>query len=152
MVISLLRYFSNGSRPELHHRHKSCPAIIPRVARHLIRNYAVGFGERTRLACHRWRLAVDFVTPYSIHFQRKKNGETKFAARRRQPHARGVCSLLNCLVPYSASYGSKNLAHGCPSQRGLPWVQSHSTHHLIKQSRTHRQIARKSGLKLSPKN
>ena len=63
-------------------------------------NDAVGFGERTRLACHRRRLAVDFVRLYSIHFQGKKNGETKFAARRRQPHARGVCSLLNCIVPY----------------------------------------------------
>src|SRR6185312_16167393 len=30
---------------------------------------------------------------------REENGETKFAARRRQPHARGVCSLLNCIGP-----------------------------------------------------
>ena len=31
------------------------PALI------LIRNHAVGFGERTRLACYRRRLAVDIV-------------------------------------------------------------------------------------------
>jgi hypothetical protein len=55
------------------------------------RSHAVGLGERTRLACCQRRLAVDFV--HTICFE-NKNGKMKFAARRRKPHAGGVCSPI----------------------------------------------------------
>jgi len=56
------------------------------------RNDAVSFGERTRLACCRRRLAVGFVTTIWPHCLVRQNGRTKFAAGRRKPHAGGVWS------------------------------------------------------------
>ena len=58
----------------------------------LSRNDAVENGERMRPACCRRRRAVGFVlTNLPTVWWRTAVGE-KFAARRRQPHTRGVCS------------------------------------------------------------
>ena len=67
-----------------------------------------GLGERTRLACCRRRLAVGIVPTVRPHCLVRKNGKTKFAARRRKPrHAGGVCSPVLQLrnlrsIPFSS--------------------------------------------------
>ena len=80
-----------------------------RVVGTLNRNAAVGFGERTRPACSRRRRAVGFVGTIWIHGRVWENGGTRFAARRRQPHARGVCSQCQ-LRPSRALFRLKESA------------------------------------------
>jgi len=75
-------------KPKMHQR---SPAFGNFPSPRLSWNEAVGQGERTRLACCQRRLAVGFVLTIWPRLARQ-NGETKFAARRRKPHAGGVCS------------------------------------------------------------
>jgi len=56
------------------------------------RNHAVDFGERTRLACCRRRLAVGIVTTIRLHNFARRNGKATFAVRRLKPRAGGICS------------------------------------------------------------
>jgi hypothetical protein len=60
---------------------------------------AVGFGDRTRLACRRRRPAGGIVPTIWASRLVRQNGETKFAARRRKRHAGGVCSPVPTARP-----------------------------------------------------
>ena len=82
----------------------------------LSRTYAVENGERMRPACCRRRRAVGFVlTNLPTVWWRTAGGET-FAARRRKPHARGVCSPLFTasfrLMPSSHDLTVQGLTNG----------------------------------------
>ena len=67
---------------------------------------AMGNGERTRPACCRRRRAVGFVTLIFPQGLGHKICWTRFAARRRKPHAGGVCSpILTAWIPFNVPRG-----------------------------------------------